>query len=110
MGLSISQLYRVWEMDKEIKQSDSFLSLVREQNNNSRNQSDYFSSELYKNSLAKNQNFKVKDEEVLDTSPIEPVTDTKDVNFIPKKNSLRTHNIELWWEYFFSPDRDNIEQ
>jgi hypothetical protein len=98
--LNAFYFYRVWEMQKKIDTEKRTLAIVRQENSDSRNQKDYYTSDLYKEKFAKEENFKKKGEMVVDTSSVELATGGQgNTNYIPDTNKEEKSNVEKWFTY-----------
>lgn len=99
--MNIWNVYRIWDMDYLIQNELRILSLLEQQNSDNRNQRDYFTSDLYEEKYAKQENFKLRDEEVIDTSVLEPSSQDGTSSYIGKDAKSNKSNIEKWYEYIF---------
>jgi hypothetical protein len=107
VGLNIFHFYRVWDMQQKIEAERRQLSILRQENSDARNQRDYYASDLYKEKFAKEQNFKMRGEEVIDTSVLDSTGETKSNNYIPKNLNQNKSNVQKWWEYFFAQKKED---
>ena len=99
--LNIWQIYRYYDMQLKIENQTEVLSILKQENNDARNQRDYFTSDLYKERYAKEQNFRVNGESVISTAVIETQSNPQKVNFIPNKRRENQSNAEKWFDYVF---------
>lgn len=97
IGLNCVELYRVWLLSTHLQEQENELIALVQENNDARNQKDYFASNLYKEKYIKEQNFKKKGEQVVDTSTIE-TSEGQDVtnNYIPEISRPSDTNPEKW--------------
>jgi hypothetical protein len=99
--INIWNVYRIWDMDYQIQNELRILSLLEQQNSDNRNQRDYFTSDLYEEKYAKQENFKLRDEEVIDTSVIEPSNQIESSSYIGQDAVGTKSNVEKWYEFIF---------
>jgi len=99
--ISIWHFYALWEMEKRIDKERTILDILVQENSDARNERDYFTSELYQEKYAKQENFKVRGEEVIDTSVIEPTSEDEVGNYISPVVSEEKSNPVKWLEYLF---------
>lgn len=98
--LNIYNFYNIFRLENVFENEQKSLALITRENTDAKNQRDYFSSDLYKEKYAKEQNFRKKGEEVIDTSILETV-ETKNPNYIPEVKTDTSSNIDKWWKCFF---------
>lgn len=102
--VNMTHFYRVWEMERQIAKELRTLEILQQENADSRNQRDYFTSDLYREKYAKEENYKKRGEEVIDTSVLEPSTASQEANFLPVGQAKPLSNPEKWWLFFFGGD------
>lgn len=98
--LNIYNFYSIFRLENAFENEKKSLALITRENTDAKNQRDYFSSDLYKEKYIKEQNFRKKDEEVIDTSILETI-DTKNPNYVPEVKTDTSNNIDKWWKCFF---------
>jgi hypothetical protein len=103
--LSIWQFYTAWDMDQRISKEQQILDILIQENSDARNERDYFTSELYQEKYAKQENYKVRGEEVIDTSVIEPSSESEVGNYISPVVNEEKSNPVKWLEYLFGRQR-----
>jgi len=64
------------------------------------NQESYQSSDLYKEKEFKNRNYLLAGEIVINTSSVEKSITKTSSNYIPKENSNKSNNLDLWLSAF----------
>jgi hypothetical protein len=102
--VNIYQFYRIDKIQKDLQKEQSILGLLTQENSDAKSQKDYYGSNLFKESYAKEyDNFKVRGETVLDTSFIEPDSKQNNNNYKPAEIKKTKANWEKWWETFFLP-------
>ena len=99
--VNIYQLYRLDRIEKEVSTKEFSLDTLRQQNEDSRNQKDYFNSDIFKEKFAKEEGFKKRGEEVIDTTLIES-ENSESSTYIPQEVETQKTNPILWWEFLFS--------
>jgi hypothetical protein len=106
VGLAVNawQLYRTFDMQRKINAESRILAVLQQENNDSRNQRDYYTSDLYKEKYAKLQNFKKNGEQVVDTSVIESAEANSTSTYIPEDGNQNQTNVEKWWSYLMGKE------
>ncbi|NJS41014.1 hypothetical protein HC766_01320 [Candidatus Gracilibacteria bacterium] len=99
--VNIYQLYRLDRIEKEVSTKEFNLNTLRQQNEDSRNQKDYLNSDIFKEKFAKEEGFKKRGEEVIDTTLIES-QDSESSSYIPVEVESQKTKPILWWEFLFS--------
>ncbi len=103
VGGFLANIYNIYNLYRIQAQANAeslvFQKLIQE-NNESKNEKDYYNSALYQEKYAKEINYKKKGEEVLDTSLLETV-DNQNPNYIPEKKKQEFNNIQRWQMCFF---------
>lgn len=100
--LIIWQAYANWEMDKNIDREEETLFVLKQANIDGRNTRDYDTSDLNLEKYVKRENYKKRGEEVIDTSVIEPSSDSEIGNYLNPSASNQKSNTSLWFDYLFS--------
>lgn len=88
-------------MQKRISKEQQLLDILVQENSDARNERDYFTSELYQEKYAKQENYKVRGEEVIDTSIVEPTSNSQVGNYIDPVVTREKSNPVKWLEYLF---------
>lgn len=100
--LNIYQIYRIDKIQQDINREKNVLGILTQENNDAKNDKDYYGSYLFKEKYAKdNENYKIRGENVIDTSLVEPDSDTNDTNYKPAEVKKIKSNWEKWWDVFF---------
>ena len=100
--INIYQLYRIDKIQRDLDKEKNVLGLLTQENNDANNEKDYFGSYLFKEKYAKDiEGYKVRGEEVIDTSLSEPDSSVNNINYKPAQISKAKTNWEKWWDVFF---------
>lgn len=102
LGLFINlyNLYNLYSVQSTLNNEKKDLADLVQSNLDSKNQKDYFNSELYKEKYSKENNYRSRGEEVIDTSTIETTTNQPAV-YKPDQSKSEQNNIQKWLEYIF---------
>ncbi len=103
--VNVYQLYRLDDIQREVDKKAFNLDTLRQQNEDSRNNKDYYNSDLFKEKFAKEEDFKKRGEIVIDTSLIEGEVNNPDSNYIPEEKIVEKSNPLMWWELIFNRER-----
>jgi hypothetical protein len=103
---NVYQMYRIYNIQKDIDREQGVLGLLTQENNDGKNNKDYFTSSLFKEKYAKDNGYKIRGEQVIDTSLIE--SEQKDANsaYTPEKETQQKPNWQKWYEFFFMPAQE----
>jgi hypothetical protein len=100
--INIYQLYRIDKIQRDLENEKSVLGLLTQENSDANNEKDYFGSYLFKEKYAKDfQGYKIRGEEVIDTSLAEPDSNLNNNNYKPAQTTKVKSNWEKWWDVFF---------
>lgn len=99
--LSMVQFYALWGMNQRISKQQQMLDILQQENSDARNERDYFTSPLYQEKYAKSENYKLRGEEVIDTSIIEPSSESEVGNYISPVVNTEKNNPTKWVDYIF---------
>lgn len=100
--LNIYQIYRIDKIQQDLNREKNVLGILTQENNDAKNEKDYYGSYLFKEKYAKdNENYKIRGENVIDTSLVEPDSNTNDTNYRPTEIKKVKTNWEKWWDVFF---------
>jgi hypothetical protein len=102
--VNIFQLYRLDKIQKEVSTMEFNLDTLRQEKESSAGKKDYYNSEIFKEKYAKEENFKKRGEEVIDTSLVEG-ENTENNSYVPVDLESGKSNPILWWEFLFSSDQ-----
>jgi cell division protein DivIC len=94
-GLELNQWQQRRKVDAEIKHLVEEQSALEQRNNALQQSLQYFSSDAYKEKLAREQLGLKKDGEIVINFPTEGVADSG------KQKSEPANNPQKWWEYIF---------
>jgi hypothetical protein len=100
--INVYQLYRIDRIQQDLNKEKNILGILTQENNDARNDKDYFGSYLFKEKYAKDyQGFKIRGEDVIDTSLVEPDSNSSNTNYKPAEVKKTKSNWEKWWDVFF---------
>jgi hypothetical protein len=100
--INIYQLYRIDRIQQDLNKEKNVLGLLTQENSDSNNDKDYFGSYLFKEKYAKDtQGYKIRGEDVIDTSLVEPTSNSLDTNYKPSEVKKVKSNFQKWWDVFF---------
>jgi hypothetical protein len=91
------QLYRISKLKKEVEENKLLYSVIKNENNEGKNRKDYYNSSLYKEIYAKEKQYKVRDEVVLDTQDIEGDNQNIKEEYIPQTTEVKEYPNYIKW-------------
>jgi len=100
LGLFVNlfNLYNLYSAQNSLGIEKKNLADLVQSNLDSKNKKDYFNSDLYKEKYSKENNYRSRGEEVIDTSTIETTTNQPAV-YRPDQSKQEQNNIQKWLEY-----------
>lgn len=106
--VNIYNIYGNYQLSNKIIKEKTTLQVLTQQNLDSRNEKDYYSSEIYKEKYAKENNFKNRGEQVVDTSDLE-TSFNRNVSYTPTISKSEVNNLSKWWKCLFG-NSDSAEK
>jgi hypothetical protein len=103
--INLYNLYNLYTVNISLKKNQAVFESLVQQNTESKNEKDYFNSDIYREKYAKSSGFKTSGEEVIDTSIVETV-ELDPISYAIDKNSSNQNNLEKWWSCLFSINSD----
>lgn len=101
IALNVLQFFRISRAQQVVAEKELALALLEDLNSESQSQKGYYTSSLYEEIYAKQKQYKVRDEQVLDTQNLEGENDVLSGEYIPPEDleTAQESNPEKWFKY-----------
>ena len=99
--LNIVQFFRIARAQQVVAEKELALTVLEDINSESQSQKGYYTSDLYEEIYAKEKQYRVRGEQVLDTQNLEGESDAREGEYLPDESSLEPEksNPRKWLEY-----------
>ena len=99
--LNILQFFRIARAQQVVAEKQLALTVLEDINSENRSQKGYYTSDLYEEIYAKEKQYKVRDEQVLDTQNLEGENDVREGEYLPDlEGGIKTEpNYVKWFKY-----------
>lgn len=99
--LNIVQFFRIARAQQVVAEKELALTVLEDVNSENRSQKGYYTSDLYEEIYAKEKQYKVRDEQVLDTQNLEGENDAREGEYLPDLEARANEeaNYVKWFKF-----------
>ena len=99
--LNIVQFFRIARAQQVVAEKELALTVLEDVNSENRSQKGYYTSDLYEEIYAKEKQYKVRDEQVLDTQNLEGENDAREGEYLPdlEAGADEEANYVKWFKF-----------
>lgn len=102
IAFNVVQFFRISALNQSVEKEQLVLQLLEDRNTEARNSKDYYSSKIFEEVYAKEKQYQVRDERVLDTAGVEGDNNTVEAEYIPQEVEKESDKNYLKWFNFFT--------